>query len=78
VERIGYEQERIDGKYVDGKYIRDLLSVSRTKAYEIMIEIEKGSRERGEVIRFGRSKRVRMDALERWVLEHCVGGTATA
>jgi hypothetical protein len=69
VERIRYGQERIDMKYVDGKYIRDRLSVSRTKAYEIILQIEKGSRERGEVIRFGRSLRVRQDALERWVLE---------
>jgi hypothetical protein len=62
---IGQEKERIDGKYVNGKYVRNYLAVSRTKAYEIILEIEEGRRERSDVIRFGRSLRVRKDALER-------------
>ncbi len=74
METLEHAKERMDVKYVDGKYIREFLSVSRTKAYEIILEIEEGRRKRGDVIRFGRSLRVRKDAVERWILEHGVGG----
>ena len=75
METIGQERVWIDERYVDGKYIREHLSVSRTKAYEIICEVEKRSHEREAVLRIGRSLRVRKDVFERWIFEHGTGGS---
>ncbi len=69
METIGHEKV-----YVDGNYIREYLSVSRTKAYEIICEIAESSHEPDAVIKFGRCIRVRKDLLFRWAFEHGVGG----
>jgi hypothetical protein len=58
-------------QYVDNQYVRERLMVSRTKAYEIMREIE-GVYEPNAVFRYGRSLRVRKDVFWRWVAEQSV------
>ncbi len=60
-------------QYVDTKYVREHLMVSRTKAYEIVREIEEEYAP-GAVLRFGRCLRVRKDVLLRWIDEQCAGG----
>lgn len=45
VETIGPENEWGNAKFVDGRYIREFLSVSRTKAYEINCQIAENSDE---------------------------------
>ena len=57
-------------QYVDNQYVRERLMVSRTKAYEIMREIEE-TYDRGAVFRYGGCLRVRKDVFFRWVYEHC-------
>ena len=62
-----YQGGRTDKEqYVDTKYIREHLVVSRTKAYEIVKEIEEGYAPEA-VVRIGRSLRVRKDVFCRWV-----------
>ncbi len=61
-----YQGSRTDKEqYVDAKYIREHLVVSRTKAYDIVSEIEEYAPE--AVVRIGRSVRVRKDVFCRWV-----------
>jgi len=60
-------------QYVGPKYVRDHLMVSRTKAYEIVKEIEQ-ARTPGGVIRVGRCLRVRKDIFFRWVEGQVPGG----
>ena len=59
-------------QYVDTKYVREHLMVSRTKAYDIVKEIEEEYAPEG-VVRFGRSLRVRKDILFQWVEDHVPG-----
>jgi len=67
-EEMMEKQGGITGKeqYVDTKYVREHLMVSRTKAYEIVKEIEEGYAPEA-VVRIGRSLRVRKDVFCRWV-----------
>ena len=58
-------------QYVDTKYIRERLMVSRTKSFEIAKEIEAAFPD--AVIRFGRCLRVRKEDFVRWVNEHSSG-----
>jgi hypothetical protein len=60
-------------QYVDNKYVQEHLMVSRTKAYEILKEIEKTYAPVG-VIRIGRCLRVRKDVFFRWVDEQGTRG----
>ena len=53
-------------QYVGPKYVRDHLMVSRTKAYEIMREIENEFAPEA-VVRIGRCLRVKKDVFHRWV-----------
>jgi len=64
-------------QYVDTKYIRERLMVSRTKSFEIAKEIENVYAP-GAVIRFGRCLRVRKDAFIRWVAVHSAGSDETS
>ena len=57
-----------EAQYVDTKYIKEHLMVSRTKSFEIVREIEDTFPD--AVIRFGRCLRVNRDAFFRWVYEH--------
>jgi hypothetical protein len=75
METIGHENGWGDGKYVNGKCIQDHLSVSRTKAYEIICEIAEWSPECDAVIKFSRCLRVRRDVFLRWAFDHGIGGT---
>ena len=52
--------------WVDGKYIQETHSVSGTKAYEIIREIEKENYEPDATLRFGRCLRVRKDLVAKW------------
>ena len=67
MEHEGNEANR--EQYVDNRYIRERLVVSRTKAYEIIKEIEKTDPD--AVFRYGGCLRVRKDVFLRWVSEHC-------
>ena len=58
-----------EAQFVDTKFIRERLMVSRTKAFEIAKEIEDAYAP-GAVIRFGRCLRVRENAFYRWVNDH--------
>lgn len=60
-------------QYIDTKYIRERLMVSRTTAHKIMKEIEK-TYAPDAVIRIGRCLRVRKDVFFRWVDEQGTGG----
>ena len=72
VETIGYEKK----VYVDGSYVREYLSVSRTKAYEITREFADDTDEDNAIIKFHRCLRVRKDLFEAWVFGHGIrGGT---
>jgi len=62
--------------YVSTKFIQECLEVSRTKSYEIMMEIEDDYP--SAVIRFGRCLRVRKDAFIRWVDVHSAGSDETS
>lgn len=62
-----------EDQYVDTKYVQEHLMVSRTKAYEIVKEIEKNYAPNA-VFRFGRCLRVRKDVFFRWVNEQSTGG----
>ena len=73
MEMIGQEEK----VWVDGNYIRKNLSVSRTKAYEIIGEIAESSPEHDAVIKFGRSLRVRKDVFLRWAFDHGIRGGTT-
>jgi hypothetical protein len=53
-------------QYVDTKYVREHLMVSRTKAYEIVKEIEDEYAPEA-VVRIGRSLRVRKDVFCQWI-----------
>ena len=64
------DNEASKEQYVDNQYIRGHLMVSRTKAYEIMREIEE-TYDPGAVFRYGGCLRVRKDVFLRWVSEHC-------
>jgi hypothetical protein len=55
-------------QYVDNQYVREHLMVSRTKAYEILREIEE-TYDPGAVFRYGGCLRVRKDVFWRWVAE---------
>ena len=54
-------------QYVNTRYVQDRLMVSRTKAYEIVKEIEEYAPE--AVFRLGRCLRVRKDAFLRYIEE---------
>ncbi len=60
-------------QYVDTKYIRERLMVSRTTAYQIMKEIEE-TYAPGAVIRIGRCLRAKKDVFIRWIDEQSIGG----
>jgi len=66
MEHEGSEASR--EQYVDNQYVRQRLMVSRTKAYEIMREIEE-TYDPGAVFRYGGCLRVRKDVFWRWVAE---------
>ncbi len=59
-------------QYVATKYARERLMVSRTKAYEIVKEIEDEYAPEAAV-RIGRSLRVRKDVFCRWVEDQVPG-----
>ena len=63
-------------QYVGPKYVRDHLMVSRTKAYEIMREIENEFAPEA-VVRIGRCLRVRKDVFFRWIDEQGAGGESS-
>jgi hypothetical protein len=67
MEHEGNEASR--EQYVTTKYVQEYLMVSRTKAYEIVKEIENTDPE--AVFRYGGCLRVRKDVFLRWVSEHC-------
>jgi hypothetical protein len=70
---MGYSHSKSsEAQYVDTKFIREHLMVSRTKSFEIAKEIENADAP-GAVIRFGRCLRVRKDAFIRWVDVHGAG-----
>lgn len=55
-------------KYYSAKDISEMLSVSRTRALEMMHMF----RHRGQVLQDGRIMRVRAEALESWIDQHMV------
>jgi hypothetical protein len=63
-------------QYLDTKYVREHLMVSRTKAYEIRKEIEETCAP-SAVVRIGRCLRVRKDVFVRWVDEQGTRGDYT-
>lgn len=68
------DQGHITGKeqYVETKYDREHLMVSRTKAYDIVKEIDEEYTPEA-VVRIGRSLRVSKDVLFLWVEDHVSG-----
>jgi hypothetical protein len=64
------DSEAVNEQYVDNQYVRESLMVSRTKAYEIMREIEE-TYDPGAVFRYGGCLRIRKDVFFQWVNEHC-------
>ena len=70
---MGYQGDKTDREqYVDTKYVREHLMVSRTKAYDIVKEIEEEYAPEA-VVRIGRSVRVRKDVLFQWAEDHDSG-----
>jgi len=62
-----------EDQYVNTKYVQERLMVSRTKAYEIVREIE-DTYAPGAVIRVGLCLRARKDVFSRWVEEQGTSG----
>ena len=64
-------------RWVDASVVRDLLSIGRTKSYDVIAEIERTSEEPDAVLRIGNLLRVREDTLMRWISGQGVAGSLT-
>ena len=64
-------------RWVDAGFVRGLLSIGRTKSYDVIAEIERTSEEPDAVLRIGNLLRVREDALMRWISGQGVAGSLT-
>jgi hypothetical protein len=62
---------------VDAGFVRGLLSIGKTKSYDVIAEIERTSEEPDVVLRIGNLVRVREDALMRWISGQGVAGGPT-
>ena len=64
-------------RWVDAGFVRGLLSIGKTKSYDVIAEIERTSNEPATVLRIGNLLRVREDALMRWISGQGVAGSPT-
>ena len=61
-------------RWVDAGVVQGLLSIGKTKSYDVIAEIERTSEEPDAVLRIGNLVRVREDALMRWIRDRGVAG----
>ena len=61
-------------RWVDAGAVRGLLSIGKTKSYDVIAEIERTSEEPDAVLRIGNLVRVRHDVLMRWIRDRGVAG----